>query len=209
MNILIPQKLIEIKEYLESEEIKLSSNMEDGRINSAINEDVIMKLIQKKFEIGVPPSRSWVDFSFEEQEMFIPVNIKITETTKNDNLNCKLGLYYALCGKLPDFQNEISWEKYFKKLSENIKENHLDYYFLVINKNNTSEIIVNSLKKLSQLQPNGNNLPFQCKWNFNKIPKNKTFEEAKNFLLKNLGKSVVLRSKIYTSFKTYFKEFLK
>lgn len=56
MNILIPQKLIEIKEYLESEEIKLSSNMEDGRINSAINEDVIMKLIQKKFEIGVPPS---------------------------------------------------------------------------------------------------------------------------------------------------------
>ena len=43
-----------------------------------------------------------------------------------------------------------------------------DYYFIVLNKNNNSEIIVNSVKGLTVLTPNLNNLPFQVKWNKNK-----------------------------------------
>ncbi len=49
-----------------------------------------------------------------------------------------------------------------------------DYYFIVINKNNTQEIIINSVKGLTTLTPNINNLPFQVKWN-----KNKNFENKK------------------------------
>ena len=43
-----------------------------------------------------------------------------------------------------------------------------DYYFIVLNKTNQSEIIINSVKGLSQLTPNINNLPFQINWNNNK-----------------------------------------
>ena len=210
MTIKIPNKLLKIKAYLESESFRLSGKQSDGRINSSINENEIIKFINKKFQITVPNSRYWADFSFEEKEKFFPVNIKITEANKHDNLNCKLGLYYALCGKLPDFANEIPWEKYFKKLSENMKRNNLDYYFLVINKNNKNEIIVNRLKGLSKLQPNGNNLPFQCRWEDNKeVLKNRSFEASKKFLLENFAESIRLRSSIFVSFKKYFEEFVK
>ena len=57
--------------------------------------------------------------------------------------------------------------------------------------------------------PNGNNLPFQIKWNENRIPVNKTFEEAKKMLLEGLGKSIELRADVYFVFKEYFSEYLK
>ena len=43
-----------------------------------------------------------------------------------------------------------------------------DYYFLVINKNNTKDIIINSVLGISNITPNVNNLPFQIKWNNNR-----------------------------------------
>ena len=39
---------------------------------------------------------------------------------------------------------------------------------MVVNKNNTNEVIINSCKGLSQLTPNSNNLPFQVNWSKNK-----------------------------------------
>lgn len=50
------------------------------------------------------------------------------------------------------------------------KSSKKDYYFLVMNKNNSRDIIVNSVKGLTILSPNVNNLPFQICWN-----KNRTF----------------------------------
>ena len=55
-----------------------------------------------------------------------------------------------------------------KEYNTNYKK---DYYFIVLNKTNTSDIIVNSVKGLSLLTPNINNLPFQVCWN-----KNRKFE---------------------------------
>ena len=52
-----------------------------------------------------------------------------------------------------------------KCLNKNIKR---DYYFIVVNKTNPSEIIVNSFKGLEHLTSNINNLPFQVKWSVNK-----------------------------------------
>jgi len=55
-----------------------------------------------------------------------------------------------------------------KKNEFNLKHKK-DYYFLVLNKRNSKEVIVNSVKGLNHLTPNVNNLPFQIKWNKNKI----------------------------------------
>ena len=167
------------------------------------------ELIATKFDINEPNSREWFDFSFEEKGVFYPVNIKVTTTVTADNLNCKLGIYYCLTGLLPDFSNGINWLSYFEKLYNNLgKHKNKDYYFLIVNKDNPKDIFVNSLKHIPQLQANGNNLPFQCRWNDNRESKKRTFDESKQFILSKFGESIKLRAEIYFNFKKYFQEYV-
>jgi len=135
------------------------------------------------------------------------LNIKITTTKTADNANSKNGLFYSLTGKR--YVDNNSWKDYLKALRANIRETEHDYYFLIINKQDNQDIFFNSLKSLTKIVPNGNNLPFQIKWNENRIPVNKTFEEAKKMLLEGLGKSIELRADVYFVFKEYFSEYLK
>ncbi len=203
-----PKLLQEIRDYLIKNNFSLSKRFKDGRINASINEDEILNQIKKKFPIQIPKSRYWYDFAIEDKNVFYPVNIKVTNTTQADNLNCKLGIYYALTGNFPDFPNEISWLDYFVKLRKDLKKNDSDYYFLVINKMNLKDIFLNSLKSLSKLQPNGNNLPFQCNWDANRKYKNREFKDSVNFLLKTFGKSIKLRAEVYFIFKKLFGEYV-
>lgn len=206
---MIPQTLLKIKDFLLEDKLKLSSPLKDGRLNSSFNEDEIIKLIKKKFKISEPNSRQWFDFSFEENGEFYPVNIKVTTTDTADNLNCKLGIYYALTGLMPDFSNGIDWLNYFERLKENMGKNKdKDYYFLIINKSNPEEIFVATLKSIKKLQANGNNLPFQCRWKENKEITERTFEESQKFILSKFGESIKLRADIYFNFKKYFNEYL-
>ena len=205
----IPQVLCEISKYLKSQNVHFSSQFEDGRINSVMNEDEVIKIIAKEFDIIPAKARNWFDFCIETKNDFYPVNIKITDTTHADNLNCKLGIYYALTGILPDFSNEIPWISYFEKIKGNFGlDKHKDYYFLVCNKNNSKDVFVNSLKELQNLQPNGNNLPFQCKWNDNRKYYFRSFDEAQEFILSVFGESVKLRTEIYFSFKKHFPQYV-
>nr|WP_096478917.1 restriction endonuclease [Helicobacter pylori] len=192
---MIPTQLNEIAEFLKTNPYNLSQPLQDGRLNSSVNEEEILNTIKHFFPIQLPKAREWWDFSFEENDIFYPVNIKITTTKTADNLNCKLGIYYALCGLLPEFNNEIAWEKYFQKLHKDLGKNtDRDYYFLIINKNDPKDIFINSLKGIQTLQPN--NLPFQCKWDNNREIIQRDFDGSKNFILSALAESVKLRSSI-------------
>ena len=193
-------------EFLRNQNLILSKNSRDGRINSAFNEDEILALLQANFRINRQNMRDWFDFSFEESGNFYPINIKITNLS-TDNLNCKLGIYYALIGKLPHFDNEIRWANFFSVIKENLTENSQDYYFLIINKNDTKDIFATSLKHLNELTPNGNNLPFQANWAKNKILINRNFKEAKAFILGTMGQSFALRARAYDEFLSFFPEF--
>ncbi len=190
---MIPTQLNEIAEFLKTNPYNLSQPLQDRRLNSSVNEEEILNTI-KHFPIQLPKAREWWDFSFKKNDIFYPVNITTTKTA--DNLNCKLGIYYALCGLLPTFNNEIAWEKYFQKLHKDLGTNtDRDYYFLIINKNDPKDIFINSLKGIQTLQPN--NLPFQCKWDNNREIVQRNFTESKNFILSALAKSVTLRANIY------------
>lgn len=205
----IPKKLTDIVKYLSKQNIVFSSNDEDGRVNSLINEHEVLRIIRQKFDVSLPRSRNWFDFILEENGKSFPVNIKITKTESADNLNCKLGIYYALTGLLPDFSNSIGYGKYFENLKNNIGTNKdRDYFFLVINKKASSDVFVNSLRGLQTIQPNGNNLPFQCKWEDNRIFQNRNFEEAKDFILSVFGKSAKLRAEAYVAFEKLFPEYV-
>ncbi len=203
---MIPTQLNEIAEFLRTNPYSLSQPLQDGRLNSSVNEEEILNTIKGHFSIQLPKAREWWDFGFEENDIFYPVNIKITTTKTADNLNCKLGIYYALCGLLPAFNNEIAWEKYFQKLYKDLGKNtNRDYYFLIINKNDPKDIFINSLKGIQTLQPN--NLPFQCKWDNNREIVQRDFDGSKNFILSALAKSVKLRANIYLTFKEFFGDF--
>ncbi|MFP6042998.1 restriction endonuclease [Helicobacter pylori] len=203
---MIPTQLNEIAEFLRTNPYNLSQPLQDGRLNSSINEEEILNTIKDYFPIQLPKAREWWDFSFEENDIFYPVNITTTKTA--DNLNCKLGIYYALCGLLPEFNNKIAWEKYFQKLHKDLSKNtNRDYYFLIINKNDPKDIFINSLKGIQTLQPN--NLPFQCKWDNNREIIQRDFDGSKNFILSALAKSVKLRANIYLTFKEVFGEFFE
>lgn len=205
---MLPNTLIQIQQFLQHNPRHFSAPLKDGRLNSSVNEDEIIAHI-KHFPIQEPHIRQWFDFSFEENGIFYPVNIKITTTTTADNLNCKLGIYYALTGLLPDFSNEIGWRQYFEKLQQNIgKDESKDYYFLVINKRHPQDILINSLKSLTTLQANGNNLPFQCKWQDNRQMQQRSFAESKAFILGKFAESIKLRADIYFHFQRLFNEYL-
>ncbi|GAA8747012.1 restriction endonuclease [Helicobacter pylori] len=192
---MIPTQLNEIAKFLKTNPYSLSQPLQDGRLNSSVNEEEILNTIKHFFPIQLPKAREWWDFSFEENDIFYPVNIKTTTTKTADNLNCKLGIYYALCGLLPTFNNEIAWEKYFQKLHKDLGKNtDRDYYFLIINKNDPKDIFINSLKGIQTLQPN--NLPFQCKWDNNREIIQRDFDGSKNFILSALAKSVKLQASI-------------
>ncbi len=193
---MVPTQLNEIAEFLRTNPYNLSQPLQDGRLNSSVNEEEILNTIKDYFPIQLPKVREWWDFSFKKNDIFYPVNIKTTTTKTADDLNGKLGIYYALCGLLPEFNNEIAWEKYFHKLHKDLGTNtNRDYYFLIINKNDPKDIFINSLKGIQTLQPN--NLPFQCKWDNNREIVQRSFIESKNFILSALAKSVKLRANIY------------
>ncbi|WP_367746972.1 restriction endonuclease [Helicobacter pylori] len=203
---MIPTQLNEIAEFLKTNPYHLSQPLQDGRLNSSVNEEEILNTIKHFFPVQLPKAREWWDFSFKKNDIFYPVNITTTKTA--DNLNCKLGIYYTLCGLLPEFNNEIAWEKYFQKLHKDLGTNtNRDYYFLIINKNDSKDIFINSLKGIQTLQPN--NLPFQCKWDNNREIVQRDFNESKNFILSALAKSVTLRANIYLAFKEVFGEFFE
>ncbi|QIC81758.1 restriction endonuclease [Helicobacter pylori] len=200
---MVPTQLNEIAEFLRTNPYNLSQPLQDGRLNSSVNEEEILNTIKDYFPIQLPRAREWWDFSFEENKIFYPVNIKTTTTKTADNLNCKLGIYYALCGLLPEFNNEIAWEKYFHKLHKDLGTNtNRDYYFLIINKNDPKDVFINSLKGIQTLQPN--NLPFQCKWDNNREIIQRDFDGSKNSILSALAKSVKLQANIYLAFKEFF-----
>ncbi|RLA74682.1 MAG: hypothetical protein DRG11_04180 [Epsilonproteobacteria bacterium] len=79
----IQNKLEKICKYLKKSNLCLSSSQNDGRINSILNEDEILKQIEKKFDIDVPMARNWADFYIDN----MPINIKVADKKTGQNIN--------------------------------------------------------------------------------------------------------------------------
>ena len=122
-------------------QISISHDTGDGRLDSAVNEHSEISSLcniaatndyfrNNNLKIGTPNvdsnnNRAWYDFSIEsrisnQNDYFFPVNIKITDLDGGgaDNLSCKMGIFYALTGRLPasiNLSNSVGWEKFFKR----------------------------------------------------------------------------------------------
>ncbi len=176
----LPMILYIIQKYLKKKNLHLSQKNKDGRVNSSLDEDHIMDILKKKYRkrMKIPNIRMWYDLLlYDRLYGWIPVNIKSTTMKTNDNTGNLAMCVYAYTDEYlkldKNYHNgmmsKILFQKLkFKKYNVSYKK---DYYFIVINKTDTQDIVVNSVKGLTKLCPNINNLPYQVCWD-----KNRTYQ---------------------------------
>ena len=175
----LPQIMYSIKEYLKSSNIKFSLENDDGRINSCNDEEVVLSLLKEKYKerVRIPKKRMWYDLLIYDMIYgWLPVNIKTTTTKTSDNTGNLAMCVYAYTDEEWDLDRVNSYDngKMSKILIDKIKKKEYnkkikkDYYFIVLNKTDISDVIINSVKGLTILTPNVNNLPFQVTWDKNR-----------------------------------------
>ncbi|NQV76948.1 MAG: hypothetical protein HQ490_01160 [Lutibacter sp.] len=171
--------MYKIQKYLKLQAFKFSTHNEDGRINSCIDENEVIKLLIEKFgeKIKKPKVRMWYDIlAFDYMYGWIPINVKTTTTKTSDNTGNFAICVYAFTNEKLDIHSENTYKsgKMSVILLNKLKtkqyntNNKKDYYFIVLNKTDASDIIVNSVKGLTLLTPNIHNLPFQICWKKNR-----------------------------------------
>lgn len=174
----LPLVLYIIQNYLSKINYNFINLNEDGRTNSNFDEDKIIDILINKFKnkIKKPSIRNWFDVGiYDNYYGWLPVNIKSTTTKTSDNVGNLALCVYSYTNEYLNlnetYDNGLMANILFSKLKNNQlnKKHKKDYYFLVLNKNDNKDIIVNSVKGLSILTSNINNLPFQVKWDKNRI----------------------------------------
>lgn len=174
---IMPIVMYALQKHLRFVSFHFSNQSQDGRINSIIDEHTCIKSLVKKFKnrIQVPKIRMWYDIlAYDYRHGWIPINIKTTTTTSRDNIGNLTTCVYAYTNESIDLHKKYENGRMSMVLFDKIKSREYnyskrDYYFIILNKYDQSDVIINSLKGLTSLSPNINNLPFQVKWNKNRI----------------------------------------
>lgn len=203
----LPLIMYKIQSYLRLQSFIFSNYHKDGRINSSVYEDEIIELLISKFDIRIkkPDIRMWYDvLAYDYIYGWIPINIKITTTLTPDNAGNLAMCVYAYTDEILSLHNKYNNKKlsnilYTKLKNKQYNYSKKDYYFIVINKNNTDDIIINSIKGLMNITSNSNNLPFQVCWNKNRV-----------FIYENINKKIKIFIDCLKNTKQNWKEeFLK
>lgn len=175
----LPLIMYLIQKFLSEISFQFSTETKDGRINSCLDEHTILKILEEKFnqKIKIPSySRMWYDLCVYDNIVgWIPVNIKTSTTRTSDNTGNLAMCVYAYTDEKLNLDAQYANGSMSKILIDKLRNNKYntmskkDYYFIVLNKNNPRDVIVNSIKGLSVLTPNTNNIPFQVCWMKNRI----------------------------------------
>jgi hypothetical protein len=180
----LPLILYQIQKHLKTLPFEFSTKTGDGRVNSSLDEQNIIDALLIRFntqhitKIKSPSLRMWYDILVFDYclNRWLPVNIKTTTTTTSDNTGNIAMCVYAYTDEdlnlstTNSYQNGAMSKLLLQKLElgEYNKSPKKDYYFIIMNKRKSSDVIINSVKGLNCLAPNINNLPFQVKWDKNR-----------------------------------------
>ncbi len=189
MNPKAPKILNEIVEALKKSNLKAVTENTEGRVNSKKDEDKIIAWLQKqpqfagRIKEGV--LRSFSDMiAVDAQGIEHVVNIK-TSVGSSDNAFSKLGILWALTDltiedyKKMKISNKISDTKFAELVIKHKKETERDYWFLSLDKNNFSHVMVRGVKQITYWGKNPTN-NLQIVWNKEHEcgPNTNTFEEV-------------------------------
>ncbi|MCY4048701.1 MAG: hypothetical protein OXF24_03850 [Hyphomicrobiales bacterium] len=191
---MVPATLQEVVTYLKSQILVLPSGSGDARTDSTFAEGYIIQKIREagKWDVYSPHkdrknNRAWYDVKIDG----LYCDIKVSMCKGNDNTQAKKAIYYLLTGdeeteKIPDRGDE-----FFRLMYKNESPNETrDYYYLIVNKTNTRDVFVVNLKGIAKCSVAPANMPFQVNWGKNRELVERTWEEAKNYLLGAWAESV-------------------
>ena len=108
----LPLIMYKIQKYLKSKTIQFSTQNEDGRINSCMDEDVVIQLLVEMFgnKIQTPKIRMWYDLlAFDYIYGWVPINIKTTTTITSDNTGNLAMCVYAYTDEVLDINMDKSY----------------------------------------------------------------------------------------------------
>jgi hypothetical protein len=187
----LPNSLLTIKKYLDNNKIKICNIDSDGRHNSKKDEENILQKLKEKFpnRLVISKERHWYDVKFKDYKRgYLPIDVKSTYCSSSDNINGLSTLLYSLTNEKMDLDKSYNNGKVYKILVTKLKNkeynySNRDYYFLVINKK-TKATFFNSIKGITTITPNNNNLPFQVNWSKNSNYRYKPIKECIKNIIK-------------------------
>ena len=194
-NPVAPKILNDIVDFLQSAKFEISENIEgEGRGGSLKDEGTIKRLLMSNSKFApyirdVPP-RQLGDMLVQDQDTLLwhPVNIKTTGGAASDNATSKLGFLFALTDITYDeLPGSMGWKKFEQLINERKVDNpSKDYWFLCVDKNDTSKVMIRGAKQINCWGENANpgNL-LQISWAEEKMlpPKVRSWEEAHDSLV--------------------------
>ena len=199
---MIPKILEDVGSFLNEVDIPVCTRHSDGRLNSAEDETTIIRILQDEYDeenIIEGVVRHWWDVKI----FGYPVNIKSSAFKTADNFSAKGAVLYSVTNiteeeitkinSFPDFEGELRKSK--------DEDNNRDYYCLVLNKE-TNEVLMQGLKTLTKLTPNGNNLLFQINWSKNKEIIERSDKEGYEFLIGAYKESISKKVGIHEGYET-------
>ena len=199
---MIPKILEDVGSFLNEVDIPVCTRHSDGRLNSAEDETTIIRILQDEYDeenIIEGVVRHWWDVKI----FGYPVNIKSSAFKTADNFSAKGAVLYSVTNlteeeitkinSFPDFEGELRKSKG--------EDNNRDYYCLVLNKT-TNEVLMQGLKTLTKLTPNGNNLLFQINWSKNKEIIERSDKEGYEFLIGAYKESISKKVGIHEGYET-------
>lgn len=199
---MIPKILNEVSNYLNEINIPICTRNSDGRLNSKEDEitisDILIDKYGEKNILPEPKERHWWDIKIFGH----CINIKSSAFNTADNFSAKGAVLHSLTNMTESEINKVkSWPDFQSKLkvARNI-DNNRDYYCLVLNKN-TNKILMQGLKTLTKLTPNGNNLLFQINWSKNLQLIERTHKEAYDFMVGVYKESVAKKVGIHEGYE--------
>ena len=174
MNPKAPQILNDIVNALTTSKLKAVTENAEGRVNSKKDEDKIIAWLMKQpqFEGKIHDSslRGFGDMEvIDNDNVRHVVNIK-TSIGSSDNAFSKLGILWALTDlTMQDFEDlkiskKISDEKFAELILKHKKETDRDYWFLTLDKNDFSHVMVRGVKQITNWGKNPTN-NLQIQWN--------------------------------------------
>jgi hypothetical protein len=197
-----PKILQDIAKELQSIKITIAENVGgEGRAGSLQDEQTVIDTIKNnpKFSeyiikhddvFGVDKknksktdARKVGDFLVKDYEIANLIHVVNVKTTggSSDNASSKLGFLIALTNiPLKDLPNTVNWKKWMSLLEEHKADlPNRDYWFLVVDKNNSGNVLVRGAKQINEWGLNPSN-DLQIDWSkeWNRTPDDCTYNEA-------------------------------
>jgi hypothetical protein len=197
----LPKIMTDIVSYLKKYQIEISDKIEgEGRGGSLKDEGTVKQVLQSspfKEYIRDERARKFGDMivlDYDQKTQHV-VNIKTSEMKSADNCFSKVGIVYALTSLEPTSTElkPMNMDRMVSLIQQYKHDNkHKDYYFLCIDKADSSNILCRGAKQIAHWNVNINpsNI-LQINWKKEKAtpPVDRTWDEAYDILVNGAKRS--------------------